>query len=249
MNALNSSTAVPLSAQLGGQIAGLHFHSGGAAFSNPSANPGTPTAFLQLQGLIAGNAHSGSNVVGSLEINTQQLDLDNFVEVIFTTTLQNRAGVWLNPALGSALFTAFDATGASLESVTGSAGNFVAVTRATNDIKFVSIVGGLSGFTIDDLTYGLVDSAPREVPEPGLALLLGLAVGLVRLVEVVTLEQTDDDPAWLQERYGGFGDAHPVTPTPRSPPHPSGRTPAAGRHASRGCPRGRGTGAAAGTRP
>ena len=180
LNALNSSTAVPLSAQLGGQIAGLHFHSGGATPSNPSANPGTPTAFLQLQSLIAGNAHSVSNVVGSLEINTQQLDLDNFVEVIFTTTLQNRAGVWLNPALGSALFTAFDATGIGLESVIGSAGNFVAVTRATNDIKFVSIVGGPSGFTIDDLTYGLVDSAPREVPEPGLALLLGLGVtGLV----------------------------------------------------------------------
>jgi hypothetical protein len=39
-NALNSSTAVPASAQLGGQITGLHFHSGGASFNNPVGKPG-----------------------------------------------------------------------------------------------------------------------------------------------------------------------------------------------------------------
>ena len=105
-----ANTNVPNGAQLGGQITGLHFHSGGASFNNPAANPGTPAALLQLQGGISGNAHSGTNVVGSLAINTTTLDLTQFVEIIFTDTLMNRAGVWLNPALGNVTFIANDAS-------------------------------------------------------------------------------------------------------------------------------------------
>lgn len=178
-NALNSLTAVPAAAQLGGQIPGLHFHSGGGSFNNPVGNPGTPTALLQLQGAIAGDAHSASNVVGSLEINTENLDLDQFVEIIFTDAPRNRVGVWLNPSLGSARISAFDSTGASLEtSFIGTAGNFVGFERATNDIKFVSIISGQAGFTIDDLTYGRTGGT-STVAEPGsLALLLaGLLAG------------------------------------------------------------------------
>jgi hypothetical protein len=173
-NALNSSTNVGLDAQLGLDIGGLLFHSGGGSFNNPTGNPGTPTALLQLTGGIAGNAHSATNVVGSLEINTTLLDLDNFIEIVFINTLQNRVGVWLNPALGNVTFTAFDSSGNSLESVTGNAGNFVAVQRATADIKFVSIVGGAAGFTIDDLTFAGVTTPTPKVPEPSSLSLLAL---------------------------------------------------------------------------
>jgi hypothetical protein len=72
-NALDSSTAVPAGAQLSLDVAGLLFHSGGASPNNPTGNPGTPTAVLELSGGIAGDAHSASNVVGSLEINTENL--------------------------------------------------------------------------------------------------------------------------------------------------------------------------------
>ena len=184
-NAANSSTAVLATAQLGGQIAGLHFHSGGASPGDPVGNPGTPTALLQLQGAIAGDAHSASNVVGSLEINTENLDLDQFLEIIFTGgVLQDRVGVWLNPGLGNVTFSAFDSTGTPLESVTGTAGNFVGIDRAANEIRVVSIVNqGGTGFTIDDLTYGRTGTT-STVAEPGsLALLLtGLlaAAGLRR---------------------------------------------------------------------
>jgi hypothetical protein len=180
-NALNSSTAVPSGSQLGGQIPGLHFHSGGASFNNPVGNPGTPTALLALQGGIAGDARSASNVVGPLEINTANLDLDQFIEIIFTGGLQDRVGVWLNPSLGPVTFSAFDSMGIQLEFVTGTAGNFVGIDRLANEIKFVSIVDGAGGFTIDDLTYGQT-GATSAVAEPGsVALLLtGLlaAVGL-----------------------------------------------------------------------
>jgi hypothetical protein len=165
-NALNSGTAVPAAAQLGLDITGLLFHSGGGSFNNPVGNPGTPTALLQLTGGIAANAHSPTNVVGSLEINTENLDLDNFIEVVFITTLQGRVGLWLNPGLGNATLQAFDSTGTSLESITGTAGNFVGIQRTANEIKFVSIVGGPAGFTIDDLTFGQATSTtPPSVPE------------------------------------------------------------------------------------
>jgi hypothetical protein len=170
-----STTTVPASGQLGGQIGGLHFHSGGGSFNDPVGTPGTPTALLSLQGGIAGDAHSPTNVVGALDINTDVLKLDAFVEVIFTTVLQNRVGFWLNPALGAVTFTAFDSTGTSLLSGTGNAGNFVGIARPTDEIKFVSIVSQNTGvgFTIDDLTYGTAGTT-TQVPEPSSLALLGV---------------------------------------------------------------------------
>jgi PEP-CTERM motif len=173
-NALNSSTAVPAAAQLGLDIPGLLFHSGGGSFNNPTGNPGTPTALLAL-GLIVDDAHSASNVVGSLEINTENLDLDQFIEIVFINTLQARVGVWLNPSLGNVTMTAFDSSGSSLEQVSGTAGNFVGFERSAADIKFVSIVNTAGGFTIDDLTYAGARTT-TTVSEPGSLALLGLSV-------------------------------------------------------------------------
>jgi hypothetical protein len=42
--------------------------------------------------------------------------------------------------------------GSLLEQTQGDAGNFAGFDRATADIKFISIVGGVSGFTVDDLS-------------------------------------------------------------------------------------------------
>ncbi len=177
-NALNSSTAVPAAAQLGLDISGLLFHSGGGSFNDPTGNPGTPTALLALDGPtdIIDDAHSATNVVGSLEINTENLDLDQFIEIVFINTLQARVGVWLNPSLGNVTMTAFDSTGSSLESVAGSAGNFVGFERSAADIKFVSIVNNNNaGFTVDDLTYGGARTT-TPVSEPGSLALIGLSL-------------------------------------------------------------------------
>ena len=171
-NALDSSTAVPAAAQLGLDIPGFLFHSGGGSFNNPAGNPGTPTALLALSGTLADDPQSPTNVVGSLEINTEQLDLDHFLEIVSIDALQSRVGVWLNPSLGNVTFSAFDSTGSQLETTQGTAGNFVGIQRAAADIKFVSVVGGAAGFTIDDLTFA---GAPTTtVPEPTTFLLLGL---------------------------------------------------------------------------
>jgi hypothetical protein len=182
-NSANSSTAVPAAAQLSLDIDGLLFHSGGGSFNDPTGagKQGTPTALLSLSDVIAGDAHSASNVVGSLEINTENLDIDNFIEIVFINSLQSRVGAWLNPALGDVLFTAFDIGGNQLEQFTGTAGNFIGVDRATADVRFVSIISlGTGGFTVDDLTYA-GSSTSTEVPEPGTiaTVALGLA-GLIR---------------------------------------------------------------------
>ncbi len=182
-NALNSSTPVLAAAQLGLDIPGLLFHSGGGSFNNPTGNPGTPTALLSLTlNDIVDDAHSASNVVGSLEINTENLDLDQFIEIVFINNLQARVGVWLNPSLGNVTMTAFDSTGTSLEQVAGTAGNFVGFERSAADIKFVSIVNNnAAGFTIDDLTYAGARTT-TTVPEPGSLALLGLAIGAMALI-------------------------------------------------------------------
>jgi hypothetical protein len=79
--------------------------------------------------------------------------------------------------------TAFDSNLNALEpGIQGTAGNFVAFNRPTADIKFISIVGGNTGFTVDDLTYaGTSTAPPSEVPEPGTLAIVGCGlIGLMR---------------------------------------------------------------------
>ena len=177
-----NGTPVPSSAQMHGQIPNLFFHSGGANPNNTTANPGTPVALLSLGGSIAGNAHSGGNVVAPLQIMTDAtspavlgLAAGNFLEIIFSSPV-NRAGVWLNPALGNVTLNALDAslTGIPGGSTAGNAGNFVGVSLPTDSIKIISIIASQgSGFTIDDLTYGTAAGGSNAIPEPGTLLLLG----------------------------------------------------------------------------
>lgn len=192
ITAYTNGTPVPSSAQMHGQIPNLFFHSGGANPNNTAANPGTPVALLTLAGGIAGNAHSGTNVVAPLQIMTDPtspavlgLAAGNFLEIIFSSPV-NRAGVWLNPALGNVTFNALDASlsGITGGSTTGNAGNFVGVSLPTDSIKVVSIIATqASGFTIDDLTYGTAGAPPTAIPEPSTLLLLGPIVMVLALIQ------------------------------------------------------------------
>lgn len=193
ITAYTNGTPVPPNAQMHGQIPNLFFHSGGANPNNPVANPGTPVGLLTLAGGIAGNAHSGTNVVAPLQIMTDPtspavlgLAAGNFLEIIFSSPV-NRAGVWLNPALGNVTFNALDASlsGITGGSTTGNAGNFVGVSLPTDSIKVVSIIATqASGFTIDDLTFGTAGAAtPNAIPEPSTLLLLGPIVLALVLIQ------------------------------------------------------------------
>ena len=81
-------------------------------------------------------------------------------------------GIWLNPGLGNVTFSAFDSDGMQLETVTGTAGNFVGIDRAANEIRHVSIVTQGGGFTGDDLTYGRTGTTSTVAEPASLALLL-----------------------------------------------------------------------------
>jgi hypothetical protein len=71
--------------------------------------------------------------------------------------------------------------GSLLEQTQGDAGNFAGFDRAIADIKFISIVGGVSGFIVDDLTYAGAAAPPSAVPEPGTLTCLKLGLlGLIR---------------------------------------------------------------------
>jgi hypothetical protein len=136
-------------------------NSGGATFTNPVSNPGTPVGIFDPNGAIAADVRSPNNVVGPLAGGTDQAFGNGFMEVIFPTDMR-RIGMWVTHGT----FTVFlkDSTNTNLAtgdvSVTGSAGQFIGVERPTADIRGLTI-GFPESFTFDDFTY-----ATTPIPEP-----------------------------------------------------------------------------------
>ncbi len=192
-NTTNGTIPVGEAAQLSffNNVAGGVFtdSGGGTPQALPLSNPGNPVALLQLGGTIpATDAHSGTNVAGpmlnrSSSTDPYALDLDSFVEIHFVGGNVNRVGMWLNPSLSNVLFIAFDQNGLSLSTINaGLAGNFVGVQSDANNIRSVSVFGGVNGFTFDDLTIGQIGGTSNgggTVSEPSMLLLLSMGVGLL----------------------------------------------------------------------
>lgn len=137
-------------------------------------------ALYTLSGAIAGDAKSGSTVLGPVDFDfTTKFTSGAFIEVYFPVKVA-KVGFWLNPALGDVSLIAADTNFAfsglpetTLESATGTAGNFVGIERATADIGGFKIIGiSDKAFTIDDFSFGTASA----VPIPGAVFLLGPAL-------------------------------------------------------------------------
>lgn len=150
-----SGQAVDASAILYDQAPGVRFTVGG----NPGVNG---PAIYNLAGALAGDAASGSNVLGTVDFDgNTNFERGAFMEVFFPTKV-SRVGFWLNQQLDFAtliaLNTVFVFSGLEeqvLETGIGDAGYFVGITRDVADIGGFKILGrGSEGFTIDDLSFG-----------------------------------------------------------------------------------------------
>lgn len=168
--------AVDANAVVFDQIAGVQFSVGGAVGTNMPALYG-------LSGAIAGDAKSGSTVLGPVDFDfTTKFTSGAFIEVFFPVKVA-RVGFWLNPSLGNVTLIAADTNFAfsglpetTLETGTGTAGNFVGIERATADIGGFKIIGiSDQAFSIDDFSFG----TPAPVPVP--ASVWGLMSGLAAL--------------------------------------------------------------------
>ena len=153
------------------------FNSGGASFNDPVANPGTPIGIFDPDGGIASEVVSGANVAGPLAGGSDQAFNFGFMEVIFPSDMQ-RVGLWVTH--GTIQMFLKDATNTNLASgdvsVTGSAGQFIGISRDAPDVRGVTM-GFPESFTIDDFTY-----ANTPIPEPAS---LGLAaVGMALLARL-----------------------------------------------------------------
>lgn len=154
------------------QIPGVQFSVGGA--------PGTNApALYELSGGIAGDAQSGTTVLGPVDFDfTTKFNSNALIEIFFPTKVA-RVGFWLNPSLGNVLLIAADTNFAfsglpetTLETGNVTAGNFVGIERATADIGGFKILAlDSTGFTIDDFTFG--GGATTVIPEPSALVLLG----------------------------------------------------------------------------
>ncbi len=173
------------------QVAGVQFSVGGSVGVNRPA-------LYQLGGGLAGDAHSGDTVLGSVDFDgNTRFDASGLIEA-FLPQKVGSLGFWLNPALGDAIVYFLNTNFAfsrEEEVILGSArvkaGEFVGLTLEGAQIGGLKIgalrdAGGSSrGFSIDDLSYGggTGGEPPTTVPEPGSALLaLGalLAAALAR---------------------------------------------------------------------
>ena len=150
----------------------------------------------QLSGAIAGDAKSPPTVLGPVDFDfTTKFNSSAFIEIFFPTKV-NKVGFWLNPSLGNAVLIATDTNFAfsgipetTLETGTGTAGNFVGIERTSADIGgFKIIASGATGFTIDDFTFGGGGTTPT-VPEPAALVMMVcglLAFGLLAAFNVRT---------------------------------------------------------------
>lgn len=171
--------AVGSSAFLFDQISGVQFSVGGQVGVNRPA-------LFELTGSIAGDAQSGSTVLGPVGFAGETLfgGVSGFIEIFFPAKVAS-VGFWLNPSLANVTVivanTNFAFSGLeeiTLESGTGTAGNFVSIQRATADIGGVKILSvGTDNFTIDDFSFG--GSRETSVPEPAAWALL--PIGLAAL--------------------------------------------------------------------
>jgi hypothetical protein len=151
------------------------FNSGGATFTDPVSNRGTPIGVFDPDGAIAGDVASPDNVAGPLAGGSDEAFNFGFMEVIFPTDVR-RVGLWVTQ--GTIDLFLKDANNNNLATgdvtVTGSAGQFIGIERDTADIRGVTI-GFPEAFTIDDFTF-----ATTPVPEPAsvVAGAMGLAMAL-----------------------------------------------------------------------
>jgi hypothetical protein len=156
------------------QIPGVEFSVGGMVGTNEPA-------LYKLSGGIAGDAKSPTTVLGPVDFDfTTKFNSDGLIEIFFPTKV-SRVGFWLNPSLGNVTLIAADTnfafshlTETTLETETGTKGNFVGITRPTADIGGFKIeaTAGSKGFTIDDFTFG-GGTTTSTVPEPNMLVLMG----------------------------------------------------------------------------
>jgi len=174
ITAYTPGAAVSPNAFVFDQVPGVQFSVGGAVGTNMPA-------LYQLGGTLAGNAHSGSTVLGPVDFDfTTKFGSGALIEVFFPVKVSS-VGFWLNPALGNVNLIAADTNFAfskleehTLETFSGTAGRFAGISRPTADIGGFKIIAlGATGFTVDDFSYGPA-GVTTPIPEPAeWALLLG----------------------------------------------------------------------------
>lgn len=177
ISAYTAGDPVAPSAFVFDQIPGVQFSVGGMVGTNMPA-------LYQLTGAIAGDAKSGSTVLGPVDFSfNTNFTGGSFIEMFFPVKV-SRVGFWLNPSLDNVLLIAADTNFAfsglpetTLESGTVTAGHFVGIEHASADIGGFKIIStGSKGFTIDDFSFGTGGST-APVPEPGTYALLAAGLG------------------------------------------------------------------------
>jgi len=145
------------------------FNSGGATFTDPKSNPGTPVGVFDPQGGIASDVTSQQNVIGPLIVGTDQSFGTGFMEVIFKNPVSK---IGLEVTHGSLVVFLKDVNNSNLSgsdaTLNGTAGNFVGSDRGVNEIGGLTILSTSQNdtFTLDDFTFATATTG-NTVPDGG----------------------------------------------------------------------------------